>query len=358
MSKELYILTDGEGDFLISMEDLIHFTSMDVPRLKSLFEQNGFMVHIRKFAELDLSLNFNGKYILYQTSEKRGPFYKHYIEDMIYFLERQGAILLPCFEHLKAHHNKCYMELMRNEFKNPELKSLRSQCFGSAEEAVAGMPAQFPVVLKQIAGSGSEGVYLARNAEEYRRYAQAISHMAMGPSWCAVAREGFKQAVRTGLAPLLRKYRKTDPPVRQPVVVQEFIPGLAGDYKVVFFGGKYFILYRKNRDNDFRASGGDKLFVVPEEQRAGLLDFARKVVEEIDFPLIGLDIGFDGTHYHLFEFQMIHLGPYTLQAAEFWHECIDGKWVQFDGKSNLEDEFCRSLCAYIEAQSPRTPIPG
>lgn len=350
MDKELYILTDGAGDFLVSMEDLVHFTSMDVPKMKALFEKNGFAVQVATFGELDLAQDFRGKYVVYQTSEKRGPFYKHYVEDVVYFLERRGAILLPCFEHLKAHHNKGYMEMMRRDFKDPELKSLRAWCFGSAEEAVAGMPSQFPVVLKQVAGSGSEGVYLARNEREYRQAAQAISHTAMGMNWREVAREGLKQAIRTGLSPVLPKYRKTDPPLRQPVVVQEFVPNLAGDYKVVVFGDKYYILYRKNRDNDFRASGGGKLFVVPEAEREGLLDFARKAVQEIDFPMLGLDIAFDGSRYHLFEFQMIHLGPYTMQAAEFWHEYRDGKWVQFNGKSDLEVEFCRSLCEHIAAR--------
>jgi glutathione synthase/RimK-type ligase-like ATP-grasp enzyme len=351
MSKELYILTDGEGDFLISMEDLLHFTSMNTAKLKTLFEEQGFTVQLRKFAELDLTLDFKGTYVLYQTSEKRGPFYKHYIEDLIYFLERQGAILLPGYEQLKAHHDKCFMEILRLEFQNPELKSLRSWCFGSWEEAMEGMPCQFPLVLKQSAGSGSEGVYLARNAAEYRKYAQMISQVAMGPDGCAVAREGLKQSIRKIFSPLVKTFRENDPPVREPIVVQEFVPNLAGDYKVVVFGGKYYILYRQNRENDFRASGGGKLFVVPEEQREDLLDFARKAVQEIDFPLLGLDLAYDGSRYHLLEFQSLHLGPYTLQAAEFWHEYVDGKWVQFDGKSDLEVEFCRSLCAHIDAQS-------
>ncbi len=353
MDKELYILTDGDGDFLVSMEDLVHFTSMDVPKMKALFEKSGFTVQVKKFGELDLGQDFRGRHVVYQTSEKKGPFYKHYVEDVVYFLERHGAILLPPFGHLKAHHNKCYMEMMRRDFRNPELKSLQAWCFGSVEEAVAGMPSRFPVVLKQVAGSGSEGVYLARNAEEYGRHARAISQTSLGPGWPEVAKEGIKQAIRKGLSPVVAKYRKTDPPVRQPVVVQEFLPGLAGDYKVVVFGGKYYILYRQNREGDFRASGGGRLFVVPEKDRIGLLDFARKAVQEIDFPMLGLDIAFDGSRHHLFEFQMIHLGPYTLQAAEFWHEYRDGKWVRFDGKSDLEVEFCRSICEHVEAHPGR-----
>ena len=116
MDRELYILTDGYGDFLVSMEDLVHVTSMDVPKMKKLFEKNGFAVRVSPFGELDLNQDYREKYVLYQSSEKKGPFYKRYIEDVVYGLERRGAIPLPPFEHLKAHHNKCYMEMMRGCF--------------------------------------------------------------------------------------------------------------------------------------------------------------------------------------------------------------------------------------------------
>ena len=39
-------------------------------------------------------------------------------------------------------------------------------------------------------------------------------------------------------------------------IVQNYIDGLSGDYKVLKYGSKFYSLYRKNRDNDFRASGG------------------------------------------------------------------------------------------------------
>ena len=69
--------------------------------------------------------------------------------------------------------------------------------------------------------------------------------------------------------------------------------------------------------------------------------------------LLSEDIAFDGARYHLFEFQMIHLGPYTMQAAEFWHEYRNGEWVRFDGKSDLEVEFCRSICEHAAAAGNR-----
>jgi len=42
---------------------------------------------------------------------------------------------------------------------------------------------------------------------------------------------------------------------RSKFIVQEFIPDLSNDWKVLVFWDKYYVLRRKNRPNDFRASG-------------------------------------------------------------------------------------------------------
>ena len=106
-------------------------------------------------------------------------------------------------------------------------------------------------------------------------------------------------------------------------------------------------MYRKNRDNDFRASGSGRFYEVPENEHEGLLNFAKKLTHEIDFPIFGIDIGHDGKDYHLIEFQMIDLGTSALQRSKFWHEFHDGKWIKYEGGSNLEEEFSRSINDYI-----------
>ena len=107
------------------------------------------------------------------------------------------------------------------------------------------------------------------------------------------------------------------------------------------------MMFRKNRDKDFRASGSGKFFPVSEKDHEGILNFARRVTLEIDFPIIGMDIGFDGSVYHLLEFQMIHIGTSALHRSEFWHEFHDGKWLRFEGVSNLEEEFSRAIHSFI-----------
>ena len=144
----------------------------------------------------------------------------------------------------------------------------------------------------------------------------------------------------------IRKYQMVENYAK--IIVQTFIPNLDGDYKVLYFGGKYYTLKRLNRKNDFRASGSGRLFPVPDNEVEGLLDFAAKVVEEVDFTVMGLDIGFDGTTYHLLEFQFVHMGPYTLSFSEYYHIWNNGRWEKVMAKSDLEKEFCRSMDVYIK----------
>ena len=81
------------------------------------------------------------------------------------------------------------------------------------------------------------------------------------------------------------KFLKYDvTPLSTSLIIQTFIPGLQGDYKVLFFGDKYYMMYRKNREHDFRASGSGNFFPVPENDHEGLLNFARRVSKEIRLP--------------------------------------------------------------------------
>jgi glutathione synthase/RimK-type ligase-like ATP-grasp enzyme len=348
--KQLLILTDEYSEFLVSRADSRHYTSMDINKIKAFFIEANFNVRILKFSELDLSEDYDGVFILYQTSEASGSFYKRYIENLIYFLDRQGAVVLPKYEYLKAHHDKIFMELMRSEFSDDSLKTIKSRYYGSWVDA-GNYNSDFPVVIKQSSGSGGEGVFLATNKREYLKNVRKAGHTIVASGLTDLFLNNLKNRAKKiikSLSPSRSKYftYNTDP-VSSSLVVQNLIPGLSGDYKVLVFGSKYYCMYRKNRDNDFRASGSGMFYDVPEEDHEGLLNFAQKLTSEIDFPILGIDIGFDGAKYHLIEFQMIHLGPSTLQRAAFWHEYHDGKWIRYEGYSDLEKEFSLAIADYI-----------
>lgn len=324
---------------------------MNVERICDIFKQYSYSLEIIKYSDLDLNRSYQDYFVLYQTAEDIGVFYKDYIEDIAYYLELQGAILLPRYTYLLAHHNKNFMELLRSRFKDSRYKTIKSKLYGVASDAIAEIE-RFPVVLKSAEGSGSQFVFLAKNKIDFNQKVNKLSGVFLVNDF-----HSLKEFIiyRTSLA-LLNKvqtiYRRY-PFYRKKFIVQTYIDGLQGDYKVLYFCGKYYTMYRKNRENDFRASGSGMLYPLHENEMPegllGVLDFARGFTFEVDFPIIGMDVGFDGKNYHLFEFQCMHMGTSAIQGSDCWHEYRNGKWIKLSGKSNLEEEFCRSIHEYIQA---------
>jgi len=346
--KNLLILTDYNNEYLISYNNKDEYVSMDVKKIENVFISRGFNVKVMEFSELDFNTCYRDYFVLYQTSETIGQFYKKYIEDIIYYLQMTGAKVIPEYKYLKAHHNKGFMELLRNTFLDESLKTISSKYYGSDIEALKDKT-RLPVVIKQISGSGSTSVYCAKTRSEYKKYVKKASKTIIGYGCYNLCSTVVKNQIKKIISILSSKYRrKIAKKVYYPFIVQNFIQELSGDYKVLYFGGKYYTLYRKNRENDFRASGGGRLYEVPMEDNIPLLNFAKKLVKEIDFPIIGMDIGFDGNQYHLLEFQMIHNGPYTLQRSNYYFIRKDNQWECVNEKSDLEEEFSRSICEYIE----------
>jgi glutathione synthase/RimK-type ligase-like ATP-grasp enzyme len=348
--KRLIILTDEALQFLISIPDLKNYVSMDINKIKNYFTEKDYHVTLQKFGSLDMSDDYKGVFIIYQTSETPGAFYKRYIEDLVYFLDQKGAVVLPGYELLKAHHNKIFMEMMRSQFRDNSLKSIRSTCYGSWVDA-NNYNKPFPAVVKQSSSSGSAGVFLVRNRKEYERIIRKAGKVVIGQGLTDVVIHFLKISVKKFIKYLYPSKSKllefNTAPVSTSIIVQPFIEGLSGDYKVLIFGAKYYTLYRQNRENDFRASGSGRFYDVPPEDHEGLLNFARKITGELDFPMFGMDIAFDKHQYHLLEFQVIHMGTPPLQRSKYWHEYHDGKWVRIDGTSDLEEEFSRSIDEYI-----------
>jgi glutathione synthase/RimK-type ligase-like ATP-grasp enzyme len=342
--KRLIILTDESFQFYISM---------DINKIRRYFTERDYDVVVQKFSSLDLTTDYKGVLFIYQTSESPGAFYKHYIEDLIFFLEQKGAIVLPNHELLKAHHNKVFMEMMKSKFTDESLKSIKSWCYGSWVDA-RKYNSSFPAVIKQSSSSGSAGVFLAMNRKEYLLMIRKAGNVVVAQNIPGVFIYKIKILIKKlikFLSPSKRKFLEYyTSPVSTSLIVQSFIEGLNGDYKVLIFGCRYYTLYRQNRKNDFRASGSGKFYDVPLEEHEGLLNYARKLTVEIDFPLFGMDIAFDGKGYHLLEFQVIHIGTPPLQRSKYWHEFHDGKWIKYDGTSDLEEEFSRSIHEYIETK--------
>lgn len=341
MKNKILILTDYKGFFGSKQKSRIYRGGMDIPRMIELFSQHGYEAKTVPFFKINLNeIRKSKPIVLYTSSEDFGGHYKSYIEDIVYHLEESGITVVPRFSCLRAHNNKVAMELLRERSDFEPIKTIRSRFFGTVEELIKAIDElEFPAVIKSAAGAMSRGVAKAETPEELLKAAKRISRTLY-------FRHDIKELLR------LIKYRNSyvrESFHRNKFIVQNLIPGLVNDWKVLVYNNRCYALYRGNRDNDFRASGSGK-FVFKKELPDGMLDFAITIKQHFDVPNISLDIGYDGRRFHLFEFQFVYFGTTTLEKADFYFEKQKGRWICIDEYSSLEEVYVNSIIDYLESR--------
>lgn len=340
MTASIVLLTDFRGSFFTSTTKV---NGVDIPALRAYFERAGYTLDICPYAAIDLQRHsFAEHSILYQSAEDLDLHYRSFLEDILLALQLQGARLIPPFEYCRAHHNKVFMELLRATSSCPALRSVQARVFGTFEDFLAALPTlPVPAVLKPAAGAGSAGVVLARTATELVRAARRLAS-SPGHLWWHL-KDHLARFKHPGYIPLSRH--------RCKFIVQPYIPNLCGDFKVLIFGDKYYVLYRANRPGDFRASGSGR-FVWPDHVPDALLDTAKQVFSSFHVPYLSLDIAWDGAQYHVLEFQFVSFGPLTLQRSTCFFHYDAGAWHKHHEQPCLERELAASVIRYVEARPP------
>jgi len=335
--KKIFILTDYKGHFGSKHNAVPYRSGMNKELLKKYFEESNFEVNFLEFSEIDFrKMNFKDKYVLYTSSEDIGYHYKDYIEDIILGLHLQGAILIPEYNYLRANSNKVFMEILRDQMNLDSIKNIKSHHFGTIEELDDRIDEfTFPVVIKSAAGAMSSGVRLAHNKKELIKIAKRLSRTKYlyDELWDYGRSIKHKGYIRES------KYRKK-------FIVQNFIPELENDWKIVIYDKKYYILYRGIRDNDFRASGSGK-FIFKEMIPDGILDFAEEIFNYFDVPNFSIDIAFNGNNFYLLEFQAVYFGTTTIEKSSFYFMKVNDTWEIFKENSELEKVYVDSIVKFI-----------
>lgn len=337
MNKEIFILIDYRDQFYFSTR--YRGACVDISKLETYFRKAGYKTIVKRFSEIDLRKeNYKDKWVLYQSSEDPSLHYKDYIEDILLALELQGAKLIPRFTYFRAHHNKVFMELLRDTSDIQEIKNITSKTFGTFEEYSnsSSFKDTHPLVLKPGSGTRSTGVKLLNSNFKKRVYPyQASRTFTFDNLRLSLSK------IHTGkpFTPMSNN--------RQKFVIQNFISGLHGDYRILVYGEKFYVVFRKNRDDDFRASGSGKLdfeAAIP----AGLLDYAKTIYLQFDTPFVSLDIGHKDGEFYLFEFQCLCLGQYTLEKSKFYYnQRAPGSWERVCESPDLEREISSAVLSYI-----------
>jgi len=336
----IHILVDYKGYFGSKQKSTVYRGGMDLDLISKYFNKYGYDTKIHKFSEIDFRKNnYKDCLFIYTSQEDFGHHYKNYIDDVLFGLELHGAILIPDYKFLKAHNNKVFMEILRKSEQNDSLNNLDSFHFGCIEELMKYKDTiEYPIVIKKSTGAMSKGVYLANSWNELILYAKKASrsnHLfsELKDKIRAIRHNGYIKE---------SKYRNQ-------FVLQEFIPNLKNDWKVLIYGDKYYILYRGIRNNDFRASGSGK-FIFDNESLipSGIFDYAQSIFDKLNVPMASFDICYDGKSFYLIEFQFVYFGTTTLEKNDCYYiKDNNNEWIKRVEHSELELVYVDSIINYI-----------
>jgi glutathione synthase/RimK-type ligase-like ATP-grasp enzyme len=243
---------------------------------------------------------------------------------------------VPGFDYFRAHHNKVYMEMLRDVALPAEFQTIVTRTFGTLEEAErASGELKYPVVIKPAEGAMSTGVAMADNASSFLEHAARISRSG---GWIDRIKQAIKHVVRDPESITSIHRRK--------FIAQTFVPGLRGDFKVLVYGDRLYTFRRDNRDDDFRASGSGR-FHFDEPTPLELLDYGERLFRSLDCPYVSIDVGFDGRQYHLLEMQFMMFGNIGLEKSVRYYRRKGRIWEEVRGSSDLEQVVASSLRQYF-----------
>lgn len=267
--------------------------------------------------------------VIYTSSENKVT--RQYVKDIMYLVSKKSNIV-PNYDLLMAHENKGFQELYRKE---KEFGNLQGFYHPDHEH----LPKEYPYVYKSIDGAGSSGVELVRDSKKRIKLIKKKERLSLKRK----AISFLRKIKLTKEQFLIYQYNKKKFNV---FVVQEFISDLSFDYKVLVFWNKFFVLKRNIKSGDFRASGSG-LFEF-EKPSDAVLEYAMNIFSTLDTPYASLDIAVSDSGCKLIEFQALNFGPYTLINSPGYYQIKDSEWHFIEEKSSLEQEFSRSLAAFIQ----------
>jgi len=222
-------------------------------------------------------------------------------------LEQSGLLVFPSTATCWHYDDKVGQKYLLEAIGAPVIPTWVFTDPGEAREWVAG--ATWPKVFKLRCGAGSENVQLVQT----RQQAEALCQRAFGAGFPASAgylydasarlrhtsswRDLYKKFQRAprSLVQTLR-HRRRAPRQRGYVLFQEFMPGNEFDTRVTIIGSRAFGAMRRNRPNDFRASGSGDCIFDPDQVDPRCVTIAFRVAEQLGTQSLACDFLFDAAH--------------------------------------------------------------
>lgn len=333
---KIALITDYLGRFGSKQRSKSYRSGMNIEKLNEIFLSQKCQLKFFDFTScLELLKETEPHFILYTSSEDKGEHYKSYIEDSIHLLSLSHHTCIPDFIFLRAHNNKVFMEMLRLHFKFSDVELFQSK-FAATTKEINELNILFPIVMKGPSGALSKTVKKANNKKEALLYFNSLAPKVQ-----------LKQKVNEKL----RRWRhrnnyNPEELIRGKIVLQKFIPNIDFDWKVLVYYNSLFVLKRKNRKNDFRASGSG-LFSYTKDVPQKILDLAWKTREILNVPHLSIDIAETSKGLGIFEFQAIYFGTKTIENSTFHFVKKNESYQIIDSTVELEEIFVKSCLDFI-----------
>lgn len=339
--KNIYLVTNYRGAFGNKYKSNPHHSGMDKEKLSNYFKKYNYNAVFISPSEIDFrDKKYTSSIVLYTTTEDHKEYYKSYVEDIVLGLETLGAIVLPSFTCLKSHHNKVFMEILRDLQSFEPLNNIRTQKFGTLEEFQKYFKKSGEyTVIKTASGASSLGVFLGKG---YRDLLLKVKR--------ASKTFHFKQDLKEFIRKIIHKNYIPTSGHRNKFITQNFITNLTNDWKVLVYNNRYYIFERPVRENDFRASGSGKekyLFGEKANYPEGIFDYVKSIYEKLNVPMLSIDIAYTNKEFYALEFQFTGFGTSGQQLSNNYFIKEDENWIPVYKKLDLEEVYVDSIVSYL-----------
>jgi glutathione synthase/RimK-type ligase-like ATP-grasp enzyme len=276
-------------------------------------------------------------------------------------LELKGILVFPNYASCCHYDDKVAQKYLLDAIGAP---FAATWVFINRDEAMEWIACTtWPKVFKLRCGAGSSNVRLVRS----RREAEEICRRAFGrgfharPSYLNDARtrlrktkgwpelwQKLKRAPQTLVTTLA--VRRRMPRQQGYVYFQEFLPGNNFDTRVTIIGNRAFGFTRRNRPDDFRASGSGQLVyeVALIDKRS--LEIAFHVAERLGVQSLAFDFLFDRTHApQIVEISYCYAASAVQACRGYW----DRGLCWHEGHVWPQDAILEDVLAALESQKEK-----
>lgn len=270
--------------------------------------------------------------------------YSHYSEDEMLFarnillaLKAAGCRVFPDAgdsDHFDDKVAQAYL-LRGLGLRAPQNYPLHSEA--AVEQWIAEV-GTFPVVAKLRSGSGASNVQLMQNADDVRTYSKQMFGKGFDSKPNAVFKIKSNLASTRSVGEFVRRLKRAPEfffsrrsasaraRERGYVYLQEFVPGVDHDLKVVVVGDQLSFLARSVRTGDFRASGGGALFYDRALVDQAMIDAAFHAADEMGSDCTGFDMITDPRSGKPVILEVSYGFSHSAQLGLKGHYDREGKW--------------------------------